>query len=357
MNILVVADYTAPYKGNFIESILKLEEKVRENGGRIIYSFPENAKDIDWIKEISKDREVYFHSRKLTKNISDFIKIIKNHKIDIIYSHFCILRTQIPLKIVSCLKKIKLVQHYHNHYKISGNILKRFISKYSFKGDLNIACSKTVKESIPYKKVISIDNCIDFSRLDNYEKIKIADNNQIVILMFGFDYERKGVDLAIRAIKDIAEQYNIILAISVSVRIEDVKQKIINDFGKIPSFVKFLEPRDDIATYYNASNIFISPSREEGFCYSVTEALYCKNFCIVTDFMENTYDDADDITNLISSKNEDVNDLQEKIVSAIRDKKYLNEKYAEESKQVVIKKYDINNWVEKIYSSLKMLMR
>ena len=53
-------------------------------------------------------------------------------------------------------------------------------------------------------------------------------------------------------------------------------ENIIKDFGTIPKFVKFLDPIDDIATYYNKADVFLSASREEGLCYSVIEAAYCK---------------------------------------------------------------------------------
>ena len=68
MNIFIVADYSAPYRGNFIESIIKLEEKILKNNGKVIYSFPEKAKKISWIIEFSKKRVVYFHSNSVKNN-------------------------------------------------------------------------------------------------------------------------------------------------------------------------------------------------------------------------------------------------------------------------------------------------
>lgn len=352
MNIFLVTDYAAPYGGNFIKSIKKLEEKVIQNGGTIVYSFPEKAKDIKWVIEFGKNRKVYFHSKNVKNNLKMFKKISKENSINIIYSHFAIPKTQIILKILNKWKKIKLVQHYHNHYGLPNNIFKKIIIKYIFNGDLNIACSESVAKSIPYKNVIEIPNAIDFSRLDEYENIKLTEDEKIVILMFGFDYKRKGVDLAIKALQDIAQKYNIILCISVSVKLNELKQKIIDEFGEIPEFVKFLKPRDDIASYYNASNIYLSASREEGLCYSNIEAVYCGVKCIFSDLEEQPLD----IPNIEAFESENSDCLKDKIIKIIENKEFNDNAKIAESKVFVKTKYNLNKWVNDIYICISQMI-
>ena len=36
-NILIVTDYSAPYEGNFIESLKFLEEKMKVNGNKVVW--------------------------------------------------------------------------------------------------------------------------------------------------------------------------------------------------------------------------------------------------------------------------------------------------------------------------------
>lgn len=349
MNILLVADYAAPYEGNFINSIKKLEEKVIENNGKIIYSFPEKAQEIEWIVELGKTRKVIFHSRDIRNNKKMFYNEVLNEKIDVIYSHFCIPRTQLAIKIVSKQTKTRLVQHYHNHYQLPKNILKSILIKWSFEGDLNIGCSESVAKSIPYKNVVAVPNAINFERLDKYENIKIADEDKKVILMFGFDYKRKGVDIAINSLKDIAEKYNIVLAISVSVKLDELKNKIEEEFGEVPNFVRFLEPRDDIATYYHASDIFLSAAREEGLCYSNIEAVYCGCKCIFSNLKEQPLD----IPGIVSFESENVKDLKKQIVEIIENSDIDNLNKKIQSKEYVIKRYDLRQWVENIYECLE----
>ncbi len=349
MNILLVADYAAPYEGNFINSIKQLEEKVNKNGGSVIYFFPEKAQNIDWMIQFKKTRKVYFHSRNVVRNLQYFKKVLKENCIDILYSHFCIPRTQLALKIISKLEKITLVQHYHNHYKMPDNFAKKALLKYIFNGDLNIGCSESVAKSIPYKKVVAIPNAINFNRLENYENIKLGDDNQYIVLMFGFDYKRKGVDIAIKALGDIAQKYHIVLAICVSVKLAQLQQKIVDEFGEIPEFVKFLEPRDDIATYYCASDIFLSAAREEGLCYSNIEAAYSGVKCIFSNLEEQPLD----IPNVVSFQSENFNELREKIVEIIKNSNFNDVDEKGKIQKFVKEKYDISVWTDKVYECLE----
>ena len=338
-NILIITDYMAPYEGNFIMSLKKLEQSIIDEGGAFYYFFPTNSSKIEWVKKMNN---VYFFNKSIKSNINIFNKFIKENNIDVIYSHFCLPKTQLAIKISRILNKnIKLVQHFHNHYELPNNIIKKVLFKFVFKGDINIGCSKDVAESIPYskKKVTYVTNAIDFSRLDKYENINLADD-KFVILMFGYTYERKGIDLAIKAIRKLANK-NIILAISISKNPNEFKQNIIKDFGKIPSFVKILKPRNDIATYYKASNLFLSTAREEGFCYAIVEAIYCGKPCICTKLPGQP----NEIPYLITVEPENIEEISQKIMLVLEEK---NNFLASKAKKYVTKTYGIDNWVKEI---------
>ena len=337
-NILIVTDYIAPYEGNFIRSLKKLEESLIDDGNNLYYVFSSKAKKIDWVLKLNN---TMFLEDNPKDNLKLLNKIIKEKNIDTLYSHFCLPKTQLVVKIVTKInRKVKLYQHFHNHFDLPKNILKKIIFKYIFKGDLNIGCSKDVANTLPYKNKAYVTNAIDFSRLDNYEKIKIDKNNNFIILMFGYTYYRKGVDLAIKAISKLGKD-NIILAISVSKDVESFKESIEKDFGEIPSFVKILEPRNDIATYYKASNLFLSAAREEGFCYAIVESMYCGIPCICTELPGQP----NEIPFLLKIDKENVEQLKEKIELVIKKQIDFNE---EQVKEYLIKTYGIDNWVEQI---------
>lgn len=59
--ILHIANYAAPYKGNFIASLETLEKQLKLNGNnRMVYVFPEECKSVKWIDSFIKKRNVVF---------------------------------------------------------------------------------------------------------------------------------------------------------------------------------------------------------------------------------------------------------------------------------------------------------
>ncbi|MPN05349.1 D-inositol-3-phosphate glycosyltransferase [bioreactor metagenome] len=100
-----------------------------------------------------------------------------------------------------------------------------------------------------------------------------------VALMFGYHYEGKGVDLAVEAVRLLRERQAVplYLAIVLSSRREEVQARICSQLGlpALPDWVRLLPPREDVATYYHMADVFLSPSRQEGFCYALVEAAYC----------------------------------------------------------------------------------
>ena len=353
-NILIVTDYSAPYEGNFIESIKVLYKKAIENNKKIVYLFPKRAEKIVWLQSLIKEEKfnIYFFEDYTFFNMKKNIEfIIKKENIEVIYTHFCRHKTQFVIKCERILNhKIKLVSHFHNHCKVYGNFFKRNFMKLAYKlyeGDLNIGCSESVYKSMPYKKqkCTFIDNAINFKRLEKYRNIEIENTNEnnFIILLFGFDYFRKGTDLAIKAIKEINNP-NIILAISVAANKEKINKYIIDEFGEIPSFIRFLEPINDIASYYKKANVFLTSSREEGLCYSVIEAAYCKTPILCSNITGVPLN----IPNEYIFESGNYKDLKEKILEIYNSK----EIDMEEASNWVKNKYDINKWAEEILQKI-----
>lgn len=344
MNLLVITDYAATYEGNFIQSLKSLEQK---NKGKTIYLFPNKAKEFHWVQQFEKKHKVYYFTSETKDIVKRISLVVKNENVSIMYSHFALFKTQKAIKIVKILNKdVKLVQHFHNHYFNVKNPL----YKWCFNGDLNIGCSKSVGDSLPYHNSTYVDNAIDFERLKEFdENFEFPQKDKYQITMFGFDYKRKGVDIAIKAIEPIVEKLNLHLNIVISVGKDDIKNSIIQDFEKIPSWISLMDARNDIATYLNKSDMFILAAREEGFCYALIEAGYCG-------------------CSLISSKIpgvpyhvpgcrvfESENDLElSKVIENIVLKK--NDFDNTETKNYILKNYHVDLWSDKIYQKLQNLI-
>jgi glycosyltransferase involved in cell wall biosynthesis len=103
-------------------------------------------------------------------------------------------------------------------------------------------------------------------------------------LIFGFDFYRKGVDLAVKALKRLREQgHSYSLLVSLSTNFEQVEKNIVDILGEMPEWIKVIPARNDVATLYNFVDVFLSPSREEGLPYSVVEAGYSSCSVVMSD--------------------------------------------------------------------------
>lgn len=345
IKIMIITDYAAPYEGNFIESLKRLNEKLIEQKKEVIYFFSPKAKEKNCVKGLQDlGYKVYFGSENVIENMGIMKKIIKQEGVFVLYTHFCSLKTQLQVKLIRKLSsKLKLISHFHNHFAFYDGFLRKKIQFFSFNGDLNIGCSKSVMESLPYNpnKSIYINNGIDFERLNKYRKIQTDElKSKHIILMFGFDYYRKGVDVAIRALEGMNTE-NTVLAIALSKNKEIVEENIKKDFGKVPDFVTFLEPINDVATYYHMAEIFLTSSREEGLCYSVLEAAYCSAKIICSNISGVTTD----IPGEFLFESENYEELRFKILEAYASSESKNQEMAID---FVIKNYSVDNWVKNI---------
>lgn len=274
-------NYAAPYQGNFIASMQSLYKEIKEKGINVYCIFPKEAKGRNWIKTLDKENiRISYRPESFSERLKLIKKILKENNIIFVHIHFTDdIRERLAIKIAMLTtgRKCPIIVHYHNHYLSGGNIMKQFIKKLVVHGDYLVGCGSGVAESIRAGKfkndITFINNAIDFARLKS-NRNSYKNHN---FLQFGFHYERKGVDVSLDAFDILNKKYSdLTLNISLSSNEDYVKTKIIEKYGEIPKWVKLLPPVDNIVEYYNSCCAFLSPSREEGLCYSVMEAAYCK---------------------------------------------------------------------------------
>jgi glycosyltransferase involved in cell wall biosynthesis len=357
--VLQIMDYAAPYEGNFIPSIKNLEAHLNKEGVRLIYLFPRSAEKLPWLNLlISEGKVVYlidssfFSKRVKYLNISYLKRIIKKEQVDIIHTHFVAYNYTLAFMKFLILQKVRIIGNFMNEFHPPFNKyrgIKIFITKISF--DLIIGSSEAVVQSlksagINEKMLKRVDNALDISHLQNKESIAVRENqSQKVVLMFGWPYYRKGIDVGIKAVRELnSKGGDFLLAIALAGPSSLISNDIIHDFGEIPSFVRFLGPRNDASVFYNAVDVFLSASREEGLAYSVLEAAYCYPLVVVSAIGGHAQDipyisvyDVDDIEKLI--------ELIREMCNHTKDRKSEIKKA---QKDYVIKKYDVNNWSESV---------
>lgn len=365
MNVLHIMDYAAPYKGNFITSIEILEDHLKQSGRKLIYLFPTTARNFEWLIQFEKQgKKVFFidgsfFSKQIKwSNIKLLLNLIKEEHVNIIHTNFVAHNYSLFLLKKIFKRKVKIIGQFQNHYLLPDNLYRRFkifITKNTFDkiiGVSNSVVQSILNNSIPKTKVICVFNALAYDRLNNYEKVSISmENEQKIILMFGWPYYRKGVDIAIEIVQQLnAEGQNILLAISLPGGREIVETEIQNKLGKMPAWIKILNAREDVATYYNASDIFISPSREEGYTFAVLEAAYCNCMLAVSTIGGNPQD----IPFIGKFECEKPDKFKDVIIDILKKSPEERGIIKRAQKEYVIKAYDINNWAKeicKVYST------
>ncbi|MDO3629074.1 glycosyltransferase family 4 protein [Mucilaginibacter sp. BT774] len=357
-NVLQFLCFRSPYGGSFFKSLLKLEQSLKNDAVDMIYLFHENTADIPWVQGlIDEGKKIYFLSGNFYRDIFTIKKIIARHHIKYVHAHFAGTRQFSMFKIVKMLykKNLIIIRHLRNHDKPRG-LVSESLRKALNHVDLYIGCSESV--AIEYRKnfkltndkVTYVTNAIDFNRLNKYEKLSRGDfyisSDTTVFLMFGFDYYRKGVDIVLGAMDGLVEKgHDVCLLLSLSVNREAIEQKIKDRFGEIPEWLRILKPRDDIASYYNLSDYFISAAREEGFCNALVEAAYCEKPIISSNIPG---PQSLNIPHTYMFESEDVAGLQDAMLSLISLSHDKKKQIIVDQKAYVEKAFNLDEWAHQI---------
>ena len=353
MNILELAGFCSNYGSNFIPTLQNLDEKLTSEGHKVFYIFSnENLSKgfYEWELPFSQKHNTTlanFHSIKFLKFVSRYIK--DNH-IDIVHAHFC---SSIYLSIVKKLSpsNVSFFQHihtmpYNNHIGSQAKI-KRFRNTMCFDEDITIICiSKSMVPIVQYlypkNKVLVCINCIDFSRL-TYSKCNR--NLNFKILLFGYNYFVKGVDIAIKSVIKAREYINDIhLDIIMGDNMEENTNRIIKEFGEIPKCVSILEPTNNISPFYKDHTVFLNASRSEGGSYAILEAYYSGSLCVISDVPATK---ESELPNVIMFESENIDSLSCALIEAYKVKDtYCN------NPEYVLNKFSIDSWCNNIVSIL-----
>ena len=240
-------------------------------------------------------------------------------------------------------KKVYLIQHYELW---SGN--KNLVDN-SYRLPLNqIVIAKWLKEMMRDKfnqKSTLIYNGIDFDEF----RYKVEENRNkdkdLIISMMYHDLEWKGFKDGLSAFEIAKKKHPNLKLKLFGTKYEDNIPKYA-EFYKMPS-------KDELNNIYNESDIFIFPSRSEGWGLTVIEAMACKCAVVGTNTGALSEIGINEINSLISEPN-DVDSLANNIIKLIENSEIR--KYISENGYNTALSLDWSNSVdkiEKIFNELK----
>ncbi|NLI54517.1 MAG: glycosyltransferase family 4 protein [Clostridiales bacterium] len=293
-SVLHLTDYGAPYEGNFIASLRALERLLAEQGTGMTYVFPRRAADRDWVKAMMREKDnvrciendgFFAYARQIRR-------LLRESGAEVLHAHFIHFSEKLAALYAcrTCGRRVRTVLHLHNHIELPKNALRHLPHRLYFRAVSRfVCCSRSVAEhliadGVPRERVTVAENAIAFARLDTFDPgvraaLHLPQNTKLA-LMFGYNYEVKGVDLAVEAVRLLRERTGapVSLAVVLSSRLDEVRRRICAQLSvsSLPDWVLLLPPREDVASYYHMADVFLSPSRQEGFCYALVEAAYCR---------------------------------------------------------------------------------
>lgn len=358
--ILLISDYAASYRGNFIPCIEALGDYVGLYGlgnekARMVYLFPEPAKAQAWAEQFAEKHTTYFisrsfYSRRFTRaDIATLRHIIHSEHIDLIHTHFIFYNYVLCLAHHTFARHIPIIGHFHNQFGIPQTRsawLKRRVVEHTYTRIVGVSKSvaEGVKRNTHCTNVGYVTNAIAFERLNNYEHICLKDNpSQYVVLMAGWPARVKGVDIAVKAIRKLRTEkdFDIKLCIMQSGDFEQTKRCVQDAIGEMPAWVQLLPPREDIATYYNAADVFLSASRTEAFSYCLVEAAYCRPMLVSSD-IPGPNDLRISGMQLFPTKDADAlsDVLYHELILPIAEQEYIRQA----RKDSVVQRYNLTDW-------------
>ncbi len=293
-SIIQAADYAPTYSGNFIASLKAAEEECRARGYRIVWVLPDVVRNYDWFRQLSagKDFTGYTLPRGVSwvANAKELTRIALIENAAIIHTHFSTFDISAWLAQAACAAKkrrIKLVWHAHSAF--TENSRTRRAKDFVKLGLLGRSCQlvpvstalgvSVAERGCPRARINVIDNGIDIEHATARRKTREdvrrewqVPGDVLVMLGFGWTPLRKGVDTMLEALAILLrENMNLVLVIAGT---EELRKFIENwpDRACL-SRVRVIAPAEFVGELFAASDLFLSPSRAEGWCYGVAEAM------------------------------------------------------------------------------------
>ena len=346
--VLQVCAYAAPYPGNFIEVLKALHNDYWKLGYSTIFVFPNNAKGLNWCKELEKSFKIYYlplnMARINLKTYQMMRKIYKENNIIIAHSHFELY--DIPVNLMAP-KHVKVFWHLHDSLDLIYQ-KSNFFHKLLWKGQYSLfsrnvqllsvsekAKDYAIKLGFNSKNAIFLPNGIDTKRIHIDKK----SNYENDFLMFGWDYQRKGVDLLLNSLEFLKhEEFKVALVAGNEtwdqINLNNYKQLFKQDAVR------------DVSKLYSVSKCFLHISRSEGLSYALLEAIYAGCIVICSDIEQNLF--AKDIPTVYFVANNDFKEISTMMKKVIDNQIVMKNEAIEVARKMIEQRYSIDAWKNKI---------
>ena len=294
-SIIHIADYAPTYSGNFIASLRTAGAESRARGFKPVWVFPDVVENYDWFKNLGAEMEAstYMLSRRAGpfEHARQITRIVRAENASIVHTHFSCFDIAAWIAKATCalrLRRFQLAWHVHSAFPAKSSWLRR-LKDFLKLGVLGRSChavpvsealaSSLAERGFPRGRIHLVSNGIDVahaterktSREQGRKELRIPDD-ACMLLGFGWTPVRKGVDTMLEALAILLRRE--IKVVLVLAGTDELKTFLANwPDVSCKEFVRVIPPAEYVGDLFDAADVFLSPSRAEGWCYGVAEAM------------------------------------------------------------------------------------
>jgi len=277
MRLVHLAHYPAAYPGSFVPMLRAALEAARARGWKVEAVLGGDSYGCGWVKELEDDgipvRLVGLDGRLRLRH--ELVELLaESSEPTILHTHFTAF--DVPAALAAVLRRdTAVVWHLHSPARTDPLGRLRGFAKSGLAGRMadRILCvspdraAAAVAQGAPRGRVRFFPNAIDASafgaataegRRAARRSLGLPEDG-IVLVHFGWDWERKGGDLFLDAVRILTGRGRTVTAVTVG--------------GRSATELVTLPSGSPVRTLYAAADVFVSPSRAEGMPFSILEAL------------------------------------------------------------------------------------
>lgn len=371
--VVHLAQYAAPYLGNFVKSLMLLEKRLAKSGGGMVYVFPPQARDCVWFEGFASEHEVSL-IQPGKAGVAAIEAVIKKYNGKVLmHTHFEGYDEAVCKAVRHSGYDIPVVWYLHDHLSYQPNILKALYQRWCFfrhyclptlrSRVYTIAVSQEVDAFVRrfggrFKGSIVLPNGIDISRIYKTKDWTFEDDGIRRFVCLGGRNIQKRMDIALEAFKMLYDSGRLkpgeaMLRVVIGTDSRGVFSRVFGSDAALPQWLEPIEQDEDIVRVFDGTDCFISAAQHETFSYAVCEATLYGLAVIQSDIPGTMWNAGNPSVKLFKSL--DVSDLADKIEDFISIDRH---KLAEDTAITAARnrtKYTLDAWcnsVLKIYEKI-----
>jgi len=299
--ICQLSDFGPEYPGSFVDSLLHLARSCRQRLRlETLCVFHQKARGRKWLERFDKERVKYAFVPGKRNIVFSLRQALKDSYPLIFHSHFDTFDLAAILLKLALYRDSKIVWHLHSmaqltlQQRIKDSIKVKLLAR-NF-GDLFITDGdgvyrNAIDRGLPHGKLLVNHLGVDVARFSpnaksrQYSRESLgASEERMVYLALGRSPLIKGVDLFIKAAEHMTRDKasnGLFLVVG-----RDGTRDFVSgmpESTRLGTGLRILDPTDDFPRLLSGIDVFVAPSRTEGFAYAVLEAMAAGKLVLCSD--------------------------------------------------------------------------